>query len=229
MIEFGKAGGKVVQKFWVPLGTTNYRPVISDIPTDIDAILVALGGTDAVNFLQQYHELGGKRPLIGGTITVDQTVLNTKGEMAERVVGMSSAGPIADDNPDPTWQKFVQAYRQKFPDGFDSPSLFAHGYYVNTKAALLALRSVEGDLSNDQIRFKTALSKMEFITPSGPVRLDHNRQAIASIFVKVVDRRPDGTLYNRLVKTIPYVNSTLGIPESEYLKIGALGRDNPPL
>jgi branched-chain amino acid transport system substrate-binding protein len=227
MIEFCKAGGIVVKKFWVPLGTTNYRAVISDLPTDIDAILVALGGTDAINFLQQYHELGGKRPLIGGTITVDQTVLNTKGELAERVVGMSSAGPIADDNPDPNWQKFVQAYRQKFPDGFDSPSLFAHGYYVNTKAALLALRSVEGDLSNDQARFKAALSRLEFVTPSGPVRLDHNRQAIASIYVKVVDRRPDGTLYNRLVKTVPYVNSTLGIPESEYLKIGPLGRDNP--
>lgn len=227
MIEYCKAGGKVVKKFWVPLGTTNYRPVISDMPTDIDAIFVALGGTDAVNFLQQYQELGGKRPLIGGTITVDQTVLDTKGELAERVVGMSSAGPIADDNPDPNWQKFVQAYRQKFPDGFASPSMFAHGYYVNTKAALLALRSVEGDLSNDQARFKAALSKLEFITPSGPVRLDHNRQAIASIFVKVVDRRSDGTLYNRLVKTMPYVNNTLGMPESEYLKIGPLGRDNP--
>jgi branched-chain amino acid transport system substrate-binding protein len=227
MIEFSRAGGKVVKKFWVPLGMTSYRAIISDMPTDIDAIYVALGGTDALNFLQQYQELGGKCPLIGGTVTVDPTVLNAKGELAERVVGMSSAGPIADDNPDPNWQKFVQAYRQKFPDGFDSPSLFAHGYYVNTKAALLALRSVDGDLSNDQTRFKVALSKMEFITPSGPVRLDHNRQAIATIFVKVVDRRPDGTLYNRLVKTVPYVNSTLGMPESEYLKIGPLGRDNP--
>jgi branched-chain amino acid transport system substrate-binding protein len=227
MIEFGRAGGKIVRKFWVPLGTVNYRPVIAELPTDIDAILVALGGTDAINFLQQYHEFGGRLPLIGGTITVDQAVLNTTDALADRIVGMASAGPIADDNPDPNWQRFVQAYRAKFPDGFDSPSLCAHGYYVNTKAALLALRSVDADLSNDQARFKAALSKLEFITPTGPVRLDHNRQAIASIFVKVVDRRPDGTLYNRLVKTVPYVTNTLGMPEDEYLKIGPLGRDNP--
>jgi branched-chain amino acid transport system substrate-binding protein len=227
MIEFCKAGGKVVKKFWVPLGTTNYRTVIAEMPADIDAIFVALGGTDAVNFLQQYHELGGKLPLIGGTLTVDQTVLNTKGELAERVIGMASSGPIADDNPDPNWQKFVQAYKAKFPDGFASPSMFAHGYYINTKAALLALRSIEGDLSDNQARFKAALSRLEFITPSGPVRLDHNRQAIASTFVKIVDKQTDGSLYNRLVKPVPYVNNTLGMLESDYLKIGPFGRDNP--
>jgi branched-chain amino acid transport system substrate-binding protein len=229
MIEFTKAGGKVIQKSWVPLGTSNYRPVIADLATDIDAIYVALGGTDAVNFLQQYHELGGKRPLIGGSLTAEEAVLNMRGELADRVIGMASAGPIVDDNPDPNWQAFVTAYRTKFPNAVGSPSLIAHGYYINTKAALLALRSVEGDLSNNQARFKAALGTLEFITPTGPLRLDHNRQAIASIFLKVVDKRPDGTLYNRLVKTVPYVNNTLGMPETEYLKIGPFGRDNPPL
>ncbi len=229
MIEFKKAGGIVMQKSWVSLGTANYRPVIADLVTDTDAIYVALGGTDVMNFLQQYHELGGKRPLIGGSLTADQAVLNMRGEVAERLIGMASSGPIADDNPDPDWQAFVTAYRTQFPNAFASPSLIAHGYYINTKAALLALRSVDGDLSNDQARFKAALSTLEFITPTGPVRLDHNRQAIATIFLKVVDKRPDGTLYNRLVKTVPYVNNTLGMPESEYLKIGPFGRDNPPL
>ena len=31
-------------------------------------------------------------------------------------------------------------YKKAFPDGFPSPSLFAHAYYINTKAAFLALK-----------------------------------------------------------------------------------------
>ncbi len=50
MIEFCKAGGKVVDKHWVPLGTKDYSSVIARLPDNIDAIYVALGGSDAVNF-----------------------------------------------------------------------------------------------------------------------------------------------------------------------------------
>jgi branched-chain amino acid transport system substrate-binding protein len=226
MIEFCRVGGTVVEKFWVPLATRDYSAVVADMPDDIDAIYVALGGTDAINFLSQY---GGSHPLIAGSLTIDQTVLNTTGALADRLAGMASSGCIADNNPSREWQAFVQAYREKFPNGLYSPSLFAYGYYVNTKAALLALDSIDGDLSNGQVRFKNALSNLEFVTPTGPVRLDHNRQAIATVFITEVDRNEDGKLYNRLVKINPYVNNTLGMPEDEYLSIGPLTRDNPPL
>ncbi|MEZ4668396.1 MAG: hypothetical protein R3E39_10815 [Anaerolineae bacterium] len=42
-------------------------------------------------------------------------------------------------------------------------------------------------------------------------------------------KRDDGSLYNRLVRVVPNVQQTLGIPEDEYLKIGPFDRDNPPL
>jgi branched-chain amino acid transport system substrate-binding protein len=61
------------------------------------------------------------------------------------------------------------------------------------------------------------------------VRLDHHRQAIGTVFITEVQRRPDGSLYNKLVKAIPNVNQTLGIPEDEFLHIGSFNRDIPPL
>ena len=227
MTEFCRVGGHVPKKFWVPLGTTDYSSVVSSIPTDIDGIYVALGGSDGVNFLKQYVQFGGKAPIIGGSITVDQTVLSTKGTLYQRVLGTASAGPIADNNPDAAWQQFVSAYKAKFPDGLPSPSLFAHAYYINTKAALLGLQQVNGDLSNGEAKLKGALSTLQFDTPTGPVKLDHNRQAIANIYVTVVDKKSDGTLYNKLVKVIPNVNQTLGVPEDQYLAQGPLSRDNP--
>ncbi|MEZ4668397.1 MAG: ABC transporter substrate-binding protein [Anaerolineae bacterium] len=182
ILTFQRLGGVIVDRFWVPLGTRNYGKIVEAIPTDIDAIFVALGGTDAIDFLQQYDNTGRKTPLIGGSITIDQTVLGTRGELSERLLGTASSGPLADNNPAPNWQRFVTSYHEQFPHGLSTPSLFAWGYYVNTKATLLALEKVEGDLSDDHERLRHFLRVMEFVTPTGPVKLDHNRQAIAIIF-----------------------------------------------
>jgi branched-chain amino acid transport system substrate-binding protein len=82
MASYCAKGGHVTQKSWVPLGTKDYSSVIAKIPQDVDAILVVLGGSDAVNFLTQYEQAGGNKPMVGGSITVDQTVLNYKGKAA---------------------------------------------------------------------------------------------------------------------------------------------------
>ncbi|MBX6340910.1 MAG: ABC transporter substrate-binding protein [Thermomicrobiaceae bacterium] len=227
MTEYCRAGGHVVKKFWVPIGTKDYSSVVSNMPKDIDAIFVMLGGSDAVNFIKAYDEFGGKAKIVGSSVTVDQTVLSTKGTIAERVIGIPSAGPIADNNPDPAWQKFVADYKQKFPDGFASPSLFAHAYYIATKAALTALQQINGDLSDGQKKFQQTLSTLELDTPTGKVKLDHNRNAIANIYLTEVAQKEDGTLYNKLVKVTENVNQTLGVPEDEFLKMGPFNRDNP--
>lgn len=227
MTEFCRAGGHVTQKFWVPIGTTDFSSVVSAMPTTIDAIYVDLGGSDSINFLKQYVQFGGKAKLIGGTVTVDQTVLSTKGPLYQRVLGVASAGPIADNNPSPGWQQFVQTYKSMFPNGFPSPSLFAYTYYVNTKALLLALKQVNGDLSNGEANLRSTLNTLQFDTPTGPVKLDSNRQAITTNFVTVVSQKPGGTLYNKLVETVPNVNQTLGLPAGQFLQMGEFNRDNP--
>jgi len=227
MAEFCKAGGKVTSKSWVPIGNKDYSSVIAAIPDDVDAIYVALGGADAVNFLSQYQQAGGSAPLIGGSITTDQTVLGSKGKQRDVIVGTPAAGPIADDNHTEEWQNFVKAYQKAFPDGFPSPSLFAHGYYINTVAALKALDEVNGDLSDGGKKFREALANLKFDTPTGMVSLDKNRQAIADIYLTEVQEGDDGNLYNKLIKVIPQVNQTLGIAEADFLALGKVGRDNP--
>ena len=226
MAEFCKAGGTVPSKSWVPIGNKDYSSVIAAIPDDVDAIYVALGGADGVNFLTQYQQAGGEAPLIGGSITVDQTVLSSKGKMRDVVIGTPSAGPIADTNDTPEWLAFVEAYKKQ-PDAFPSPSLFAHGYYINTKAAILALDEVGGDVSDGGKKLREALTKLSFDTPTGKVSLDKNRNAVADIYLTEVSEGADGNLYNKLVKVVSQVNQTLGIPEEEFLALGAVSRENP--
>jgi len=227
MASFCKDGGHVPKKFWVPIGNKDFSSVIAAIPDKIDAIYVALGGADGVNFLSQYQQSGGTAPLIGGSITVDQTVLGTQGKQRDFIVGTPAAGPIADNSDDPGWKKFVADYKAAYKDGFPSPSLFAQGYYINTKAMLLALDKVGGDLSDKGVKFREALSKLEFDTPTGKVKLDKNRQAIADNYLTEVAKGSDGKLYNKVIKVVPAVNQTMGLPEADFLKLGAVGRDNP--
>ena len=226
---FCRLGGEapVEARFWVPIGNKDYSSVIAALPDDVDAIFVALGGADAVNFLTQYEQAGGELPLVGGSITVDQSVLGSKGRTRSFVVGTPSAGPISDTWDNAAWNDFVAAYKKQFPDGFPSPSLFAHAYYINTKAALLGLDAVDGDLSDGGKAYRAALSNLSFDTPTGKVSLDERRQAIADIFLTEVSEGPDGNLLNKTIKVIPQVTQTLGVPYEKFLEYGQVGRENP--
>ncbi|GAB5468499.1 MAG: ABC transporter substrate-binding protein [Rhodospirillales bacterium] len=228
MLEFCKLGGKVPEKFWVPIGNKDYSTIVASIPDDVDAIYVALGGADAVNFLTQYQQAGGDKPMIGGSITVDPSVMGSQARLGtEYLAGTPSAGPIADAWEDERWQAFVKAYQSNYPDGFPSPSLFAHGYYVGALAILAALDEVNGDLGEGQQAFRAALDSLELETPTGKVTLDENRQAIADIFLTELAVNDQGQLYNKVVKVIPQVNQTLGQPREEFLKLGPVSRTNP--
>jgi branched-chain amino acid transport system substrate-binding protein len=227
MTEYCRAGGKVPVKAWVPLGGKDYASVIARIPKDVDALLLVLGGADAVNFLNQYEAAGGDKPLLGGSITVSQDVLNYRGKKRDSLVGTLSAGPLADAYDGADWKAFVEDYRKTYPvsaGGFPSPSLFAYVYYVNMKAALDGLAAVNGDLSGNQAKYRDALSKMVLKTPNGDVRLDGNRQAIGTTFVTEVVKDAQGNLFNKVHSKVDNVEQLLGMSKADF-KIGS--RDVP--
>src|SRR5207237_2261535 len=115
VLEYCAAGGKVTNRQWVPLGTKDFASVIAALPDDVDAIYLGLGGADAVNFLNQYQQAGGKAHLMGGSSLVDQTILLTKGSAKNALIGTIAASAQANTWEDPGWQKFVKAYQDSFP------------------------------------------------------------------------------------------------------------------
>lgn len=227
MSGFCKAGGKMVEKVWVPLGTKDYSSAIAKIPRDVDGLLVVLGGSDAVNFLTQYQQSGGDKPIIGGTITVDQTVLSFRGRRPDAIIGTPTAGPMADALDTPEWKTFVSEYRASSKDALPSPSLFAFLYYVNTKAALDALDAVKGDLGDGQKRYREALQNLKLQTPVGEYTLDANRNAVGPNFITEVSKGSDGKFYNKVVTKVGKVDQTLNLGKAEFDKMGLGNRDNP--
>jgi len=227
--EFCGAGGEVTERLWVPLGTKDFASIIAALPDDVDAIYLGLGGGDAVNFLNQYQQAGGDANLIGGTIMVDGTVLNSKGKAKNALIGTPSSGPQADTWDDPKWQAYVKAYQDAFPPEkrFPSPSLLATGYYNALSALNAAMTEVGGDLSDGHKKLRAALSSLELDAPNGKITLDENRQAIGTNFVSEVVETADGNLATKLVSIKENVNQTLGIDAATFAKIGLPSRDVP--
>lgn len=228
MAEYCEAGGKVPEKFWTPIGNKDYSSIVYSIPQDVDAIFTVLGGADAVNFLTQYAQAGGDKPIIGSSVTIDQSVLDSQGPFKKLLIGAPSGTPTVSNFEGAEWQDFVASYTEAFPDGFSAPSIFGHHYYMSTKAAMLALEEVGGDLSDGQAAFRNALTELEFVTPTGgTMRLDENRNGIVDNFVTEVFEREDGTLGNRVVKVVRDVNQYLGMDKDDFLAMGPVSRDNP--
>lgn len=226
-IDFCRAGGDIVQRFWHPLGQADFGAIIAQLPDNVDAIYLGLGGTDAINFLNQYQQAGERTRLIGGTIMADQTVLTARGRAKEVLRGTPTSGPFAVDNPDAAWQAYVKLYQDSFPANqrFPTPSLFGLGYYIATLAAIRGLEAVGGDLSNGQARFKEALSKIQLDSPIGRITLNENRQATGTVFINEVVEGTDGNLTNKMVGRTDNVTQTLGMTAEQYRAIGLPSRN----
>jgi ABC-type branched-subunit amino acid transport system substrate-binding protein len=229
-LEYCQAGGEITDRFWVPLGTKDFGSIIAALPDDVDAIYLGLGGGDAVNFLNQYQQAGGDANLIGGTIMVDGTVLNSKGSAKEALIGVPSSGPQADDWDNENWKNFVKAYQDLFApeDRFPNPALMATGYYNATMAMAQCMEAVGGDLSDGHAGFRSCLSGLVLENaPNGPISLDENRQAIGTNFLTEVVENEDGTLSNKLIKVVENVNQTMGIDKAAFAEIGLPSREVP--
>ncbi len=228
-VDFCQAGGEIVERFWVPLGSSDFSGVIAQLPDDVDAIYLGMGGTDAINFLNQYEQAGADTNLIGGTIMADSTVLASKGRAKDALIGTPTSGAFAADNPDPAWQDYVKTYQEAFPESerLPSPSLFGVGYYVATLAALNALNEVDGDLSDGQAKFREALASQPLETPLGTITLNENRQATGTVYITEIVEGSDGNLASKMVAKNEGVNQTLGMTPDEFRAMGLPSRDTP--
>ena len=229
VLEFCAAGGQVTNRQWVPLGTKDFASTIAALPDDVDAIYLGLGGGDAVNFLNQYQQAGGKAHLLGGSIMVDQTILSAKGSAKNAMIGTIAASGMADTWDDAGWKAFQQLYKDATPADkrLPSPGLLATNYYDATMAMYEALNQVKGDLGANQDNLKKALAGLTIKAPNGDIKLDCNRQAIGTNFVTEVVEDGSGGLVSKVVKVVPNVNQTLGYDPAVFAKIGLPSRTNP--
>ena len=66
-----------------------------------------------------------------------------------------------------------------------------------------------------------------FQGPAGEIKIDANRNGVGTTYITEVTKAPDGSFYNKVVKTVPNISQTLGLPEADFKKMGLGSRDVP--
>src|SRR5207237_212733 len=120
---FEAAGGKVVQKIWIPLGFTDFSEAIKSIRKDADAIFIANVGQSAELFPKQYREIGPKLPLLGNHTVFDESILPKIGEYVTDSLSVSTYTTSYDS---PGNVHFAKEFRDKY--NADSSIYSANGY-----------------------------------------------------------------------------------------------------
>lgn len=193
--EFCSLGGDVVRRVWTAGGLAAARAALALVPLqDVDgaAVFSLTGGLDLIRAFAPRGALRQKvvvDVILGGALT---------GAFGTRAEGVAWAWPAATDPQTAAWRRYVAAVRRSFPDQGSATSPLAVAYSTSIEAVLRALAASGGDLSDAQ-RFRSALAASDFQSPLGRVRLDRNRQLIATNRVALVHGKTGGSPVRTIV------------------------------
>ena len=221
---FEEAGGKVVQKIWVPLNAADHGPYVSQIRRDVDAVFGLLVGSHIPKFFKAYQDFGlkAKIPIIGANIMTDEDVLK---HMGSEAMGVLTSHSYAATLKRPENKKFVQAFRTRYQK---DPSYYAEGMYT---AALWLDRALKKTgLPTDKLKFIDAVKSVDLRdAPRSPLRLDKYNNPIETIYIrKVVKKKAGKGLDNEVIDSIPNVSQFWTFNPCEYMKSPPYSRDFPP-
>jgi branched-chain amino acid transport system substrate-binding protein len=216
---FVNKGGEIVGQLWAPFTTIDYSAYLAQVPGySADAVFALTNGTQ---FHQQWSQFGfkDKLTLLSAPTSLDQYSLRALGPEAE---GLVSAGHYAEGRPDKATQDFVDAYLKEYGV---LPSYYAAGAYTAGGWIEQAVDKVGGRVE-DTDAFLDAVRAVQLPdSPFGPMKLDQYDNPILNIYIRRVERRQDGKLWNVPFKTYPEVSQFWTFDPAEYLKKPVYSRD----
>ncbi len=222
---FEDAGGRLVQRVWVPLNAMDFAPYLTQVPGGVDAVVQVFVAGQAVRFAKHYGEsaLRGKVPLIGTGVFSDQSSL---GGMGDEAIGHVGALIWAPTLPNPANRAFMQLAEPKLKR---IPSYFHAVMYSAGRWIVEAAKALDGNVE-DRDRLLAALRKASETTedPRGPIKLDEYGNPTENVYIVRVEK-VGGRLQNTIIHTYPMVSQFWTYKPEEFLKTPVYDRSYPPL
>jgi branched-chain amino acid transport system substrate-binding protein len=221
---FEDAGGRVVQKLWVPLNAMDFAPYLTQVQRDVDAVCAVFVAGQAVRFVKQYTDTGLKArlPLIGTGVMTDESSLRAMGDEALGVIGALLWSPTLQNPANQSFMKLAEAKLGKTPAYFTAV-MYSAGRWIADAA-----KTLDGQV-DDRERFIGAIRQAIETTPDprGPIKLDEWGNPTENVYIVKVERA-GGKLVNTIVHTYPMVSQFWTYKPEEFLKTPPYGRDYPP-
>jgi branched-chain amino acid transport system substrate-binding protein len=222
---FEDAGGKVVQKLWVPLNAMDFAPYFSQVSRDVDAVVQVFVAGQAVRFAKHWGDspLRGKAPLIGIGVFTDQSSLVGMGDEVIGHVGALIWAPTLDNPANKAFMKLAEEKLKRTPSYFHAV-MYSAGRWI-----LEAVKALDGNVE-DREKLLAALRKASETTPDprGPIKLDDYGNPTENVYIVKVEK-VGGKLQNTVVHTYPMVSQFWTYKPEEFLKLPAYDRNYPPV
>ncbi|MFQ5839779.1 MAG: ABC transporter substrate-binding protein [Candidatus Methylomirabilales bacterium] len=216
---FEKAGGKIIQKLWTPIGTKDFGPYIPQIK-QADAVFTLMVGPMSLQFPKQYKAAGLKMPLLGGGTSADEFALPFMGDEAiGYVTALQYSAAIKTEKN----RAFVTKYRKLYGK---VPSYYSETTYTTAQWIHETIKKAGGTWPGTE-KFMDIFKTIELDSVRGPVKMDHRANPIHNIYIRKVEKI-GGELWNTVVKTYPAVSQYWTFGEQEFLKQPVYSRNFPP-
>ena len=190
--EFCSLGG-TVESQGAFIATRADRDLAKRLAREADGVFLTDGFYSAAEFLRSYGDQVKRLParlVLNGYWLSQPRQLAPKGvDLAGVVVG----GDIPFDSERPEWRRYIRSYADAFPDlpRDSGGDLLVVPYYLSMEALARALDTVDGEIGPRGKTLRSALARVRFVGPTGPIRLDANRQAIVSVHLRRVSPQGD--------------------------------------
>jgi branched-chain amino acid transport system substrate-binding protein len=224
--EFCAVGGEVTTRIWPPLGETDYSSYVTQIPDDVDGVMVGIGGSGLIAFINQYQQLKGQiegDKFMGNVFWPDPIVLEEVGALLE---GGVAAGPTAGDSTDPKAVEYSQAIDETYPNAEGvtgtAASVFTYNYYNAAWALVQALEESGGEVGEP---LQDALRNVTIDGAYGEVTLDEYQNGVTDNYIQQIVAADDGHTVKTILR-VPAVEQTFGgvfTPDTP-----SPDRENPP-
>jgi len=221
---FTEAGGTVVpaQQLWNPLGSTDLGTYVTQLDGfGVDAVFALQVGASVSDLLNNWTNFGLKDslPMLGGEVMMD--VSNVRNVPAEQVIGLISSGHWAEGLEAPATQDFVAA----FDGAFDRiPSYYAAATWTAAQYIQESIEAMGGDIS-DRAATLDVMKGLALDTPFGPSVLDEYGNPIYDIYIRQIEERPDGRVWNVVIDTYEDIDQFWPKTAEEYLAQPVYSRD----
>ena len=205
--RFEACGGKIIQKMWPPIGTSDFSPYISSIKPDADAVFILpVGGAGPLQLPRQLQQAGiiPQKRLIGSGTAFDEFILP---QMGDEVIGAVSPLQWSAALQTPEAIAFVKEYRAKYGK---VPSYFSESNYTTALMIDDVMKETDGKWPGSE-EFIKKLTALKVDAPRGPVSFDDLRNPVQNVYIRKVEKKkmdgyPKAELWNVVIKTYPHVS-----------------------